>query len=219
MRTCRSRLRPSRSAFTLVELLAVIAIIGVLIGMLVAVVSHVRESARRSTCVSNLRQLGSAVLLYVQDNRGHLPLASENATQRGWDYFLGSTGHIAAARVGGRWVSPVFGCPASRAASGNDLLTTYGMNGTLTGSSVPVLFGRIEQPSATLLMADGTPLTDGTFNVAFWQSANKPAAAHGASANLLYADGHVAPRLVTDIPLNRWPAGSSQWLFWTGRSN
>jgi prepilin-type N-terminal cleavage/methylation domain-containing protein len=62
----------SQRAFTLVELLVVIAIIGVLIGLLLPAVQAARESARRASCVNNMKQMGVGLHLY-HDARGHLP--------------------------------------------------------------------------------------------------------------------------------------------------
>ena len=61
-------------AFTLVELLIVIAIIGVLVGLLMPTVGRARESARRAACLSHLRQVHQSFLLFAEENGGHVPL-------------------------------------------------------------------------------------------------------------------------------------------------
>ncbi len=54
--------------FTLIELLVVIAIIGILAAILFPVFGRARETARKTSCLSNLKQIGVAAMQYLQDN-------------------------------------------------------------------------------------------------------------------------------------------------------
>jgi len=61
-------------AFTLIELLVVLVVIGILASLLLPVVSKAKEAGRATACLSNLRQIGIALQLYVQDNNNRMPM-------------------------------------------------------------------------------------------------------------------------------------------------
>jgi len=71
---------PSKRAFTLIELLVVIAIIAILAAILFPVFARARENARRASCMSNLKQIGLGMMMYVQDYDERYPMNFQRIT-------------------------------------------------------------------------------------------------------------------------------------------
>lgn len=104
----RSRELSSKAGFTLVELLVVIAIIGVLIALLLPAVQMARESARRTKCLNNMKQIGLALHLYhdthnrlpagfISQETGAWPGGSNDPTPEagpGWSFFAASLPYL-----------------------------------------------------------------------------------------------------------------------------
>jgi prepilin-type N-terminal cleavage/methylation domain-containing protein len=75
--------RKSSHAFTLVELLVVIGIIAVLVGILMPALNRARAQAQQTQCMSNMRQVGVGLQMYVGENKGWLPPLAPNDVQYG----------------------------------------------------------------------------------------------------------------------------------------
>lgn len=145
-------------AFTLIELLASVAIVGILMALLVPVGQKALSTARKAQCGSNLRQVGIAMQNHLSENDGTFPSfggmgATDDPTQR-WMHQLYSyvrPGGEPRRESGEPYAMPVFICPVSQ--------SVYGMNQRLAANStynpgrkVSVL--SVQSPSRTILIAE-----------------------------------------------------------------
>src|SRR2546423_6076610 len=81
---CRFRRTRLRPGFTLIELLVVIAIIAILAAILFPVFAKARENARKTSCLSNLKQMGLGLMQYSQDYDECMPKGASNNRGNGW---------------------------------------------------------------------------------------------------------------------------------------
>jgi len=127
-------------AFTLIELLTVIAIIAVLAAILFPVFGRVREKARQTSCISNERQLGFALLQYAADADEALP---NGVTPDRHSWFWAGEGW-AGQSMPYLKSTAVFACPDddTKGASQNDFVVSYAYNSNLIKNDD----GRVESP-------------------------------------------------------------------------
>jgi prepilin-type N-terminal cleavage/methylation domain-containing protein/prepilin-type processing-associated H-X9-DG protein len=120
------------AAFTLMELLVTVSVIGVLAALLMPALSSARRKADSTRCISNLRQLGITVRLYADENDGHLPRARAfgqlvtNAVGA-----LPVIQQVLALHV--RGVSDVFKCPSDKGGVFEREGSSYEWNPSLNG--------------------------------------------------------------------------------------
>lgn len=148
-----------RSGFTLIELLVVIAIIAILAAILFPVFAQAREQARKTTCLSNLKQVGSATAMYCQDYDELLPMA--HAESGAWTQSIDPYVKQIGAGDWSRAKAGMYHCPTD--GRGNNL--SYAVNAVIAGcwrGSVGALWcndtsfslAGIEHPANALWAAD-----------------------------------------------------------------
>lgn len=153
--------RRSQSGFTLIELLVVIAIIGILAAILFPVFARARENARRTSCLSNMKQMGLGFMMYVQDYDDTYPFYQQsNGTvpETGF-WYINNLWYWMNSIYPYVKSTQLFRCPSSL-NQGTSLasirVANYGVNQNIIGTQAnpPIKMAQIQTPAQSYMVLD-----------------------------------------------------------------
>ncbi|MBC8143667.1 MAG: DUF1559 domain-containing protein [Armatimonadetes bacterium] len=206
-----------QNAFTLIELLVVIAIIAILAAILFPVFAQAREKARQTSCLSNEKQIGLAMMQYIQDYDETLPLGSLYGSSQpisvAWDNLIEPYAQKAGTTSFGRGSNAYLVCPS-------DSVDRDPITNSKRSYAIPMTFfagndyaWEIEDTSggSVLGFTKGRPLADFTApaNVIIVAEAHK--INNKIGTNLGYRVANTAAQLAT--PIAKTPPHSGGWNY------
>lgn len=166
-----------KRGFTLLELLVVVAIIGILASLLLPVLSRSKEAARGAACLGNLHQIGIALQLYVSDNQNKLPVMFDRSTNTAATVNGPVINQVLAPQLSGG--TNVFQCPSDRKQLFELTGSSYAWNSLLNGQD------------ADRLQVLGMAFNPHQIPLAFDKEKFHLLHSDNRAVNYLYADQHI----------------------------
>ncbi|MEX2381534.1 MAG: type II secretion system protein [Opitutales bacterium] len=194
-------MKKHKSAFTLIELLTVIAIIGILASILIPTVAKVRDSARGSVCQSNLRQIAMGMVMYTMDHDGLLPTIGDHEQHpTDWIYWHAGRDIRDSAIVpymGDNFTPEVYRCPGdpnlgqdNPLAGRNPYNYSFSMNIEVSNrAEIGGRLDRIEDPTRIILLAEEERPNDSGAHLTSVH--DRLTDRHGGKGHVAFADAHV----------------------------